>query len=326
MYATTQPTCYHESLPETQSEVALPLMIGDRLLGVLDVQSDRSQTFHEMDLVVLRTMADNIAIAIEGAHLISGLQRRTEQISTVFDISHSLSSILDLDILLDEVVKTIQQKFHYLQVNVYTVHSGRGKIIFRAGTGERIQDYRDAFLTFDIQDSDGILPWVAREGKTFLSNDVIHEPQYRFPDFMTSSARSEISVPLIAGGEVVGILDIQSDRENTFDENDTFLFEALSAGIATSIRNATLFRSEQFRRQVAESVRDIAGILSNGSSVQELMDRILEKLQESLPCDAASIWLTPPNPENGVLLTLAATRGIQPNRLKPDLSNHRIGW
>lgn len=307
---------FHESLPETRSEVALPLMIGDRLLGVLDVQSDKLQTFHGMDMVVLRTLADNIAIAIEGAHLFSGLNRRTEQIATVFDISHSLSSILDLDVLLDEVVQTIQQKFQYLQVNVYTVHTGRGKIIFRAGTGENIQAYRDAFLSFDMDDKEGILPWVAREGKTFISNDVLQDPKYRFPDFLISTARSEMSVPLSTGGEVVGILDIQSDRVNAFDENDRTLFEALSAGIATSIRNATLFRSEQFRRQVAESVRDIAGILSNGSSFEEFMDRILEKLQESLPCDAASIWLTSPDPKEDRFLTLAAVSGIKVDELR----------
>jgi GAF domain-containing protein len=307
---------FHESLPETQSEVALPLMIGDRLLGVLDVQSDRCQTFHEMDMVVLRTLADNIAIAIEGAHLFSGLTRKSEQISTVYDISHSLSSILDLDLLLDEVVRTIQQKFLYLQVNVYTVHTGRGKIIFRAGTGENSQAYRDAFLTFDINDKEGILPRVAREGKTIISNDVRHDPLYRFPDFVTSTARSEMSVPLTTGGEITGILDIQSDQSGAFDENDRFLFEALSAGIATSIRNATLFRSEQFKRQVAESVRDVAGILSSDSSMEELMDRILEKLQENLPCDAASIWLTNPDPQSNKLLTLAAVRGTETHELR----------
>lgn len=307
---------FHESLPETQSEAALPLMIGDRLMGVLDVQSDKCQNFHEMDMVVLRTLADNIAIAIEGAHLFSGLNRKTEQISTVFDISHSLSSILDLDLLLNEVVHTIQQKFQYLQVNVYTVHSGRGKIIFRAGTGENSQAYRDAFLTFDISDNEGILPHVARKGKTIISNDVLNDPQYRFPDFVTSTARSEMSVPLIAGGEITGILDIQSGRSGAFDDNDKFLFEALSAGIATSIRNATLFRSEQFRRQVAESVRDVAGILSGDSSVEELMDRILEKLQESLPCDAASIWLTSAESKPDRLLTLAAIRGAGTRELR----------
>jgi len=307
---------YHESLPETRSEVALPLIIGERVLGVLDVQSNKPHSFHEMDLVVLRTLADNIAIAIEGAHLFSGLSRRTEQISTVYEISHSLSSILDLDLLLDKVVHTIQEKFNYLQVNIYTVHSGREKIIFRTGTGENIQEYQDAFLTFDINDDEGILPRVAREGKTIISNDVLHDPQYRFPDFVTSKARSEMSVPLITGGEITGILDIQSDQPGAFDENDRLLFEALSPGIATSIRNATLFRSEQFRRQVAESVRDVAGILSGESSVEELMDRILEKLQDSLPCDVASIWLTPIDTYSDRFLNLAAIRGAGTQKLK----------
>lgn len=305
----------HEFLLKTRSEAAFPLMIGDRMLGVLDVQADKIKAFHEMDLVVLRTLADNIAIAVEGARLFSGLNRRTEQISTVFDISHALSSILDFDLLMDEVVKTIQQRNQYLQVNVYTVHSGRGKIIFRTGTGERSQAYRDAFLTFNIDDEKGILPWVAREEKTFVSNDVRNEPLYRSPVFMESIPRSEISVPLITGGEIVGILDIQSDQENAFDANDVFFFEALSAGIATAIRNATLFRSEQFRRQVAESVRDIAGILSNSSSLEELINRILEKLRESLPCDAASIWLTSKNTDNQVELTLAVSQGLQHKRL-----------
>lgn len=306
---------YQESLPDTHSEVAIPLMIGERLLGILDVQSEKVQAFHEMDLLVLRTMADNIAIAIEESHLFASLNRRTEQMTTVFEISHALSSILDPDELLTEVVKTIQEKYRYLQVNVYTVHRGRGKIIFQAGTGERSREYREAYLTFNIQDKQGILPWVAREGKTFLSNNVTEEPQYRSPHFLHSTAMSEISVPLQAAGELVGILDIQSDRINAFDDNDTFFFEALSAGIANAIRNATLFRSEQFRRQVAESVRDIAGVLSNSSSLEELMDRILEKLQESLPCDAASIWLTSTDEGESNQLTLAAFRGIQPGRL-----------
>ncbi|NMB55572.1 MAG: GAF domain-containing protein [Leptolinea sp.] len=319
-----------DQLPDTQSEVAIPLMIGDRVLGVLDVQSDRQQTFHEMDLVVLRTMADNIAIAVESAHLFSGLKSRKDQITTVFEISHALSSILDLDTLLNAVVTTIQQRYQYLQVNIYTVHKGRGRIIFQTGTGEHSQEYRDAYLTFDIQDKQGILPWVARESRTFISNDVTHEPQYRLPKFMHSSTQSEIAIPLQAAGEVVGILDIHSDQKNAFDESDTFFFEALSAGIATSIRNATLFRAEQFRRQVAESVRDIAGILSTGSSLQELMDRILEKLHETLPCDAMSIWLTSSGEIVTNQLTLAASRGIHadqlPRLLHTDDTNSHWIW
>lgn len=306
---------FHELLPEAKSEAAFPLMVGENCVGVLDVQSDKTGAFHEMDLVVLRTLADNIAIAVENARMFSGVQRQAEQIATVVDISHALSSILDLDTLLDEIVNTIQKKFGYLQVNVFTVHKGRGKIIFQSGTGENSKVFRDSYLTININDPNGILSWVAREGRTFLSNNVIDEPQYRKPDIPTT-ARSELSVPLIVGNEVVGILDIQSEKTNAFDLEDVYLFEALSAGIATAIRNATLFRSESFRRHVAESVRDIAGILSNGSSITELMNRILKELRTNLPCDAASIWLAEDTGENGSLLTLAAIDGILPDQLR----------
>ncbi len=96
---------YLDNLPETQSEAALPLKVENRIFGVLDFQSDQRQAFHEIDLLVLHTLADNIALALESAHLYDDLQRRAAQISSVFEVSHALASILDLDALLNEVVK-----------------------------------------------------------------------------------------------------------------------------------------------------------------------------------------------------------------------------
>jgi GAF domain-containing protein len=74
---------YTDALPETHSEVALPLKIEDRVLGVLDVQSDQPDDFHETDMLVLRALAGNIAIAIEAARLYSALRHRAEQLSAV---------------------------------------------------------------------------------------------------------------------------------------------------------------------------------------------------------------------------------------------------
>ena len=67
---------YVDALPETQSEVALPLKIEDRVLGILDVQSNHLDGFHEMDMLVLRSLADNVALAIDSARLYSSLQQR----------------------------------------------------------------------------------------------------------------------------------------------------------------------------------------------------------------------------------------------------------
>lgn len=116
---------YLDLLPKTVSEAALPLKIGNRILGVLDVQSDRHNVFHETDMLALRSLADNIAIAIENTHLYERLERRAEQVSTIFEVSHALASILELETLLDEVVQLIQNRFGYPYVHVYTLHQGR---------------------------------------------------------------------------------------------------------------------------------------------------------------------------------------------------------
>ena len=120
---------YLDVFPETRSEAALPLKVENRILGVLDFQSDQLNAFHERDMLVLRSLADNLALAIESKHLFTSLERRADQISSVFEVSHALTSILDLDELLDEVVRLIHNRFGYPFVHVYTVHPGRRLVI-----------------------------------------------------------------------------------------------------------------------------------------------------------------------------------------------------
>ena len=87
-------------LPETQSEAVLPLKIEGQILGVLDVQSDRLGAFHPNDLLVLRALADTIAIAINGVRLYGELQTRAEHLEMVAEVSNDITSILNLDELL----------------------------------------------------------------------------------------------------------------------------------------------------------------------------------------------------------------------------------
>ncbi|MBU2611925.1 MAG: GAF domain-containing protein, partial [Chloroflexi bacterium] len=151
---------FSERLPETLSEVALPLKIEDRVLGVLDIQSDRLNAFHPNDLLVLRALADNIAIAFDGARLYSALQKRAEQLSLASEVGADITSILDLDELLDRVVTLIQGRLGYPYVHLFTVHPNRRQIIYEAGKGERSQALKGYVL--DLDDAEGILPWVAR--------------------------------------------------------------------------------------------------------------------------------------------------------------------
>lgn len=284
---------YHadDSLAATRAEVVLPLKVENRIFGVLDIQAEQKNVFDDDDLMVLRALADNIAIAIESAHLYQSIQRRVEQLAVVSDVSRAITYILDIDELLQTIVNLIHERFNFPYVHLYTVDPVHQHITFKAGSGKRTRLYEDAGVAFEIQSQMGILPWVVQHGQTKRVSDVRIEPLYIEVPIIQSIEGSEMAVPLSFGGEIVGVLDLQSDEKNAFSEEDQQLMETLADNLAIAIRNARLYHSEKWRRQVAESLRDIAGLLSENTALEDVLDAILEQLEKNLPCDVAGIWL-----------------------------------
>lgn len=278
-----------DSLPETRSEVVIPLKIEGRVLGVLDVQSDKVNAFHPNDLLVLEALADTIARAVEGARLYSDLRRRANQLSLIADVSKSVSASLDLNTLMESVAALIHDRFGYPHVNLFTVHQNRRLIAFVAGSGARMGE--SSGYTLALDDAQGIIPWVAREGKTILAGEVLKDERYRPSPFPPGNTRSELCVPLLYDNEVVGVLDIQSDKANTFTDDDRLIFEAVADNIAIAIHNADLYRSEQWRRQVGESLREVAGLVSANVGVDDVLEAVLDELDRNLPVDISAIWL-----------------------------------
>ncbi len=124
-------------LPETRSEVALPLKIEDRVLGVLDVQSDQPHAFHPNDLLVLEALADSIARAVEGARLYGDLRRRADQLSLIAEVSKGVTSSLDLTELMRNAAQLIHKRFGFPFVHMFSVHPNRRTIEYEAGSGRR---------------------------------------------------------------------------------------------------------------------------------------------------------------------------------------------
>lgn len=278
-----------DSLPETSSEVALPLKIENRVLGVLDVQSDRPHAFHPNDLLILGSLADTIARAVEGARLYSDLRRRADQLALVAEVSRSVSSSLDLKTLMNNVAALIHERFGYSYVHLFSVHINRRLIEYEAGSGAHSRD--SVGFTLSLDNPRGIISWVARHGETILVNDVKRDERYLPSPFPPEDTRSELGIPLLYKDEVVGVLDIQSDAPHAFSEDDRLIFEAIADNIATAIHNADLYRTEQWRRQTADGLREVAGLVSADASVDDVLEAILLELDRNLPVDISAIWL-----------------------------------
>ena len=308
-----------DSLAATKAEVVMPLKLEKRIFGVLDIQANMKNAFDNEDLLVLRALADNIAIAIESTRLYQGVQRQAEQLSAVSDVSRAITQILNIDELLQKIVALIHERFQFPFVHLYTIDPVHQQITFKAGSGSRTRYYEEAGISFNIHADKGIISWVAQHGQTLRVGDVTKEPLFLQSPIFPAIEGSEMVVPLAFGHQILGVLDLQSPEKYAFSAEDQQLMETLGDNLAIAIRNARLYRSEKWRRQVAESLRDVAGLLSDNIALDEVYSAILEELHNNLPCDVAGIWLfnnhqTTQKKPNGQNLCLAAYKSSAPIR------------
>jgi serine phosphatase RsbU (regulator of sigma subunit)/putative methionine-R-sulfoxide reductase with GAF domain len=278
-----------DSLPETRSEVVIPLKIEARVLGALDVQSDRLKGFHPNDLLVLNALADNVARGVESARLYGDLRRRADQLTLIAEVSKSLTSTLDLRELMRDAAALIHDRFGYPYVHLFSVHPMRRLIQYEAGSGKRSRALEGYTLALD--EPMGIIPWAARTGQTVLANDVSADERYLPSSLPPKNTRSELAIPLQFNNRVIGVLDIQSDEINVFSEDDRLMFEAVADSIASAMRNADLYRSERWRRQVADSLQQVAGLISSNAGVDQVLESILVEMERNLAVDVSAIWL-----------------------------------
>jgi len=320
----------NNNYPNTKSEATFPLKINKKTLGVLDIQSDRLSAFDENDVIVLEALANSIALAVQDAELYGSLTQRAEQLSSILEVSQAINSFLALDELLEKIIQIIVKRFGFNSVHIFTVHKGRRKIFYQAGSFTESKELVKQGFNFDFDD-EGIISWVTQNGIIAISNDTSQDHRFTKQRLSSQIYLSELVVPLIYVGEILGILVIQSEDKNSINEHDLFIFEAIASTISSALRNANLFRSEQWRYQVAESFRSVINMISSNTELDQLLMNILEKLNEILPCDVSAIWLMDHQQENiedldPELFSPAATWNITKEELTDALKQDPASW
>ncbi|MFL7791212.1 MAG: PAS domain S-box protein, partial [Anaerolineae bacterium] len=178
------------------------------------------------------------------------LRRRAAQLTLLNDVGGKIVAVLDLGSVLDRAARLVQESFGYHHVGLFTLDRGQGELVMRAKAGDFAALY-PAGHRLDL--GQGMVGWVGQSGKLLLANDVSVEPYYvnLYPDIVPT--RSELSVPIRAGEEIVGVLDVQSPELDAFDENDVTVMETLADQIAAAIENARLYEAVQ--QELAERRR-----------------------------------------------------------------------
>ena len=240
---------YIPANPEVRSELAIPLIAKNRLIGVIDIESEKTGYFRAEHMHLLALTASRIAQAIENARLYARVSRQAQTLTVLNEISIELTSILDLDSLLERVGQLLRRLIDYQMFTIMLLDEKGEMLITRYAWRF---GYSHAPLR-RIPITSGLVGASVREWRVINAPDVRKDPRYLE---MNSETRSEMIVPLFYKGRIIGVLDLEHTRTGFFNEEHERMLTTLAAQIAIAIENARLYQA--VTRQEQQLERDIA--------------------------------------------------------------------
>ena len=219
-----------------------PLHSKGKVLGTMFAVTRGYREFGERDVQLLTSIAHQIGVAVDNARLFESQQRRAEQFRVIAEVGRRMTLTPDVDEVLEQVVRLIQRTFGYYHVGIGLVEGDA--VVYRVGAGELWDDPQFDFQPAQLRVGiDGLTGWVASRGKPLLVPDVGAEPRYVW--MQGSKTRSELLVPITAKGEVIGVLDAQSDHLDDFDDTDLAVLQSLAHQAGAAIENTQLYAQSQ---------------------------------------------------------------------------------
>jgi GAF domain-containing protein/anti-sigma regulatory factor (Ser/Thr protein kinase) len=245
-------------LPKTRSEMALPLIVGDEVIGALTVQSTEEAAFHEEDIAALQTMADQLAIAYQNSKLHKQAERRSRLLKAANRVGKEVTSILDIEKLLPQTVNIICEAYGLYYAGIFLLDQAGEYAVLRAGYGKAGRAMLADGHKLKVGTESMIGACIAM-GEARIALDV-GEERVHFKNPNLPHTRSEMALPLIYGGKPLGAVTIQSSEERAFGEDDITTLLTMAEHLAVAINNAKLIdelkeaHNEILRNKVFEAL------------------------------------------------------------------------
>jgi signal transduction histidine kinase len=225
------------------------LSIRGQQFGILGIEEDADQPLTDAERQLFQQISEQVSEALEAARLFEQTQdslavqeRLSAELGTVAEVSTAVSTILEADKLLQVVVDLAKESFNLYHAHVYLLDDDAEKLVLQAGSGTvgRLMVLEGREISID---SYSLVAQVARQKTPVIENRVRDVTNF-LPHPLLPHTKSEMAVPLIVGANLIGVMDLQSDQEDYFTEDDIQVQRTLSSQIAVSIQNARLYAEQ----------------------------------------------------------------------------------
>ncbi len=266
-----------EQLIQVQDEqgkpaLAVPLTVQGEVVGILGLEGAAATSWTPEQLELVQLVAEQLGQALENQRLLDEVQKRAGRLSATAEISRAATSILSLDELLPQAVELIRERLDLYYVGIFLVDDVGKWAVLQAGTGEAGRIMLERGHRLEVGGASMIGTCVAT-GKARIALDV-GEEAVRFSNPLLPATRSEMALPLISRGKVIGAMTIQSTQARAFSEADITVLQTMADQLANAIENARLLQ------RMEETVREVQA--AYGRYTAEAWKDFVERMRQHI--------------------------------------------
>ena len=267
-----------------------PISWQGQVSGVLSVmRSQPGRPFTQGDEHAAQLLAAQAGAALENIRLAEQQQRRAVQLQTAAEVSRVSASLLQLAELLTTVVELVRDNFKLYYVGAFLLDEPAGWADLRAGTGEAGRKMLQAGHRLRVDES-SMIGWSIVHRQARIALDVGGEAAH-FDNPLLPQTRSEMALPLISRGRIIGAVTIQSTQAAAFMPDDITTLQTMVDQIATAAENARLFEQAQLTVRQTTALNDITSAVSREIELGPVLEAAYHSLQRVLPLDAFIVAL-----------------------------------
>ncbi|HKV06468.1 MAG TPA: SpoIIE family protein phosphatase [Candidatus Acidoferrales bacterium] len=239
---------YLPAVDHVRSEMAVPLVVRGRVIGVMDIESRQPDYFTPAQQTILTLVASRIGTAVENARLFENAQKQAETLLLLNEIGREANATLQVEEVLRRAVELTKRLIDYQIFSILLYDETAAVFRHRVTVkfGQRVQEKSV------VPAHEGVVGAAATLRRPVVVPDVALDPRYRM---VNPETRSELAVPMIHQTRVVGVMDLESPQLNYFTPDHVQVLSILAAHLAVSIENARLY--ERVARDETRMERDL---------------------------------------------------------------------
>ncbi|MGD8519015.1 MAG: GAF domain-containing protein, partial [Anaerolineae bacterium] len=275
------------------SMMAVPIAAGPQAFGVLWAGCEASYGFTQADQALLRTLADQAAVALESSRLFASTQQAAMRLASLNELSRQVTSQLELQDILDATIHSLTLYLGYSSVGILLVNQETEELYVAAAN----QEFKDKVPPgYQQRIGTGPIGTAATSGETVLARDI--DTGERQSQTREWSSVSSVSVPIKIAGAVAGVLEVEADRTDAFSEEDAAVLELVADQLANAIQNARLFQLSNRRVAELATINEIGRAISSALDADQLFELIFDQVSTLLDTRNFHIALYDPATES----------------------------